>query len=214
MTRTLLCFGDSNTHGTPPMSHLGEMDRFTRDQRWPSRMARDLSPDWEVIEEGQPGRTTVHDDPVEGPHRNGLTVLPALLETHRPIDVVLLMLGTNDLKPRFSVHAPDIAMALERLIMVIRASAAGPSGGVPKVLLVAPPPILETGCLAEIFEGAADPSLRLGPAIRQAAARAGVPFVDAADHIAVSAMDGIHYDAAAHAKLASVLGRAVRQYFG
>lgn len=214
MTRTILCYGDSNTHGTPPLTHLGEMERFGRDQRWPTRMARDLAPDWEVIEEGQPGRTTLHDDPVEGAHRNGLTVLPAILETHRPIDVVILMLGTNDLKPRFSVHAPDIALSLERLIAVIRASAAGPAGTAPAILLVAPPPILEAGCLAEIFEAAAKPSLRLGQACRAAAARAEVAFVDAADHIAVSPIDGIHYDANAHATLALALGDAVRHHFG
>ena len=77
---------------------------LARDERWAGRLAR-LLPDWEVIAEGHPGRTTVHDDPVEGAHRNGLTVLPALLESHRPVDVVLVMLGTNDLKERFSVNA-------------------------------------------------------------------------------------------------------------
>ena len=97
MTRTLLCYGDSNTHGTMPMPDLGFQGRYSRDERWSGRLQR-LLPDWEVIAEGHPGRTTVHDDPVEGAHRNGLTVLPALLETHRPVDAVLLKLGTNDLK--------------------------------------------------------------------------------------------------------------------
>ena len=114
MTRTLLCFGDSNTHGTMPMGDLSAMGRFDHRHRWTARLAG-LLPDWEVISEGHPGRTTVHDDPIEGAHRNGLTVLPALLESHRPIHAVLLMLGTNDLKERFSVNAGDIAQALERL---------------------------------------------------------------------------------------------------
>ncbi len=69
-TRTLLLFGDSNTHGTMPMADLEESGRFSRDDRWAGRLAR-LLPDWEVINEGHPGRTTVHDDPVEGAHRNG-----------------------------------------------------------------------------------------------------------------------------------------------
>jgi lysophospholipase L1-like esterase len=214
MTRTVLCYGDSNTHGTAPMQTLDGGSRLGRDVRWPGLMARDLAPDWEVIAEGHPGRTTVHDDPVEGPHRNGLTILPAVLESHKPVDVVILMLGTNDLKPRFAVHAPDIALSLERMIGVIRASSCGPDNAAPQVLLVAPPPVIEVGCLAEIFEGAAVRSQRLGSAIAAAAARAGVPFVDAADHIAVSPVDGIHYDAAAHATLALALAAVVRQHFG
>ena len=87
--RTVLLFGDSNTHGTMPVPDLGASDRFPREERWATRLAK-LLPDWEVIAEGHPGRTTVHDDPIEGPHRNGLTVLPSLLESHQPIDVVLI----------------------------------------------------------------------------------------------------------------------------
>ncbi len=211
--RTILCYGDSNTHGTPPMADLEAMDRFDKGQRWPGLMGHLLGPAWVVIEEGQPGRTTLHDDPVEGAHRNGLTILPAILESHRPVDLVILKLGTNDLKPRFSVHAPDIALSLGRLIDVIRASRSGPGGDAPQVLLVAPPPIVEVGCLADIFEGGASRSARLGAACRAVAARWKVPFVDAADHIAVSAVDGIHYDAATHATLAAVLAAGVRQHF-
>ncbi len=212
-SRTILCYGDSNTHGTPPMPDLDAMDRFGTDVRWPCRMAADLGPGWIVIEEGHPGRTTLHDDPVEGAHRNGLTILPAVLESHRPIDLVILKLGTNDLKPRFSVNAADIAMSLGRLIEVIRLSTSGPGGGAPQVLLVAPPPIVETGCLADIFAGGAALSRALGPACQAVAKRQNVPFVDAGDHIAVSNLDGIHYDAPAHATLATVLAAAVRQHF-
>ncbi len=125
MTRTLLCYGDSNTHGTLPMPTLDALGRYDRDTRWPGQLQK-LLPDWHVIEEGHPGRTTVHDDPIEGPHRNGLTVLPSILESHREIDAVILMLGTNDLKGRFSLNATDIALALEKLVLVIKASLAGP----------------------------------------------------------------------------------------
>lgn len=213
MTKVLLCFGDSNTHGTAPMANLGDMERFDRAERWPGLAAAAL-PGWEIIEEGHPGRTTVHDDPVEGPHRNGMRVLPALLETHRPIDVVLIMIGTNDLKGRFSVNATDIALSLEKLVDVVKASSAGPRGRAPKVMLVAPPPIREVGCLAEIFEGGEAKSHLLGSRIADAAARAGVPFVDAGAHIGVSGIDGIHYDTAAHRVLGAVLADAVRTHFG
>lgn len=210
--RTLLLFGDSNTHGTMPMADLGLSERYPREERWAGRLARHLS-DWEVINEGHPGRTTVHDDPVEGEHRNGLTILPALLESHRPIDLVLVKLGTNDLKERFSVNANDIAQSLERLVRVIQTSAAGPGRGAPGVLLVAPPPILEAGCLAPMFSGGAAKSRGLGSAIAGAAARLGVPFLDAGQLVQVSPVDGIHYGPEANAPLAAAIAEAIRRNF-
>ena len=210
--RSLLLFGDSNTHGTMPMPDLDFDGRFDRDDRWAGRLAR-LLPGWEVIAEGHPGRTTVHDDPVEGAHRNGLSVLPALLESHRPLDLVLVMLGTNDLKQRFSVNACDIALSLERLVRVIRSSDCGPGGGAPGVLLVAPPPILEVGCLAGMFVGGAEKSAFLAVEIAAAAARLGVPFLDAGQVVQVSPVDGIHYDAAANPALAEAFATAIRTHF-
>ncbi len=210
--RSLLLFGDSNTHGTMPMPDLDFDGRFDRDDRWAGRLAR-LLPGWEVIAEGHPGRTTVHDDPVEGAHRNGLSVLPALLESHRPLDLVLVMLGTNDLKQRFSVNACDIALSLERLVRVIRGSDCGPGGGAPGVLLVAPPPILEVGCLAGMFAGGAEKSALLAVEIAAAAARLGVPFLDAGQVVQVSPVDGIHYDAAANPALAEAFATAIRTHF-
>ncbi len=210
--RTLLCFGDSNTHGTMPMPDLDFTGRFDREDRWTGQLAR-LLPDWEVIAEGQPGRTLVHDDPVEGPHRNGLTVLPALLESHRPVDVVLIMLGTNDLKPRFAMNAGDIALSLDRLIAVVRGSGAGPGGGAPAVLIAAPPPIVEVGCLAEMFEGGALKSQALARRMQAVAARQEVAFVDVGPLVQVSAVDGIHYDASANPVLAEAFAKAIRHHF-
>jgi lysophospholipase L1-like esterase len=210
--RTLLLFGDSNTHGTMPMPDLDFTGRFDRDERWAGRLAR-LLPDWEVIAEGHPGRTTVHDDPIEGAHRNGLRVLPALLETHRPIDVILIMLGTNDLKLRLSVNAGDIALGLDRLIQEVRAFGVGPGGGMPGIVLVAPPPITESGCLAEMFEGGAAKSAGLASRIAAVAARQGAVFLDAGALVQVSPIDGIHYDADANPILAEAFAAAIRQHF-
>lgn len=212
MTRTVLLFGDSNTHGTMPLPDLGEGARFDRDERWAGRLAK-LLPEWEVIAEGHPGRTTVHDDPVEGAHRNGLMVLPALLESHKPIDLVLVMLGTNDLKERFSVNACDIALSLERLVRVILASDCGPGGKAPGVLLVAPPPIIEVGCLAGMFAGGAAKSRGLAVEVAAAARRAGVPFLDAGQVVMVSPIDGIHYDAEANPALAQAFAAAIKAHF-
>jgi len=212
MTRTLLLFGDSNTHGTMPMADLSDVGRYDRDERWAGRLQA-LLPEWEVISEGHPGRTTLHDDPVEGPHRNGLRVLPALLETHRPVDAVLIMLGTNDLKERFSVNAGDIALSVERLVQLIRASGAGPGGAAPGVLIVAPPPVEEVGCLAEIFAGGAQKSRLLGARIAAMAARNGLPFLDAGALIRVSPVDGIHYGPEANPTLARAFAEAIRRHF-
>jgi len=212
MIRTILCYGDSNTHGTMPMPDLGSMGRYDRQTRWPGQLAA-LLPDWQVIEEGLPGRTTVHDDPVEGAHRNGLTVLPAILESHCPVDVVILMLGTNDLKQRFSVNALDIALSLERLVLAIRASGCGPGGTAPGVILVAPPPILEVQDLGVMFAGGEAKSQQLGARIAAVARGLGVPFVDAGSLIGVSEIDGIHYDEPAMAALAQAFAQAVTDHF-
>ncbi len=145
MIRTLLCYGDSNTHGTMPMAQLEDLGRFAPDVRWPGVLAAELGPGWRVIEEGHPGRTTVHPDPVSGVHKNGLAILPAVLESHRPIDLVALMLGTNDMKARFQVPPVEIATSIEKLVLAIRQSFCGPDAGAPAVLVVCPPPVLETG---------------------------------------------------------------------
>jgi lysophospholipase L1-like esterase len=212
MPRTILCYGDSNTHGTMPMPDLGSMGRYDRQTRWPGQLAA-LLPDWQVIEEGLPGRTTVHDDPIEGAHRNGLTVLPAILESHRPIDVVILMLGTNDLKQRFSVNALDIALSLEKLVLAIRGSGCGPDGAAPGVILVAPPPILEVQDLGVMFAGGQAKSHDLGPRLAALARALEVPFVDAGALIGVSEIDGIHYDEPAMAALAQAFAQAVTDHF-
>ena len=212
MPRTILCYGDSNTHGTMPMPDLGAMGRFGRNVRWTGQLAA-LLPDWQVIEEGLPGRTTVHDDPIEGAHRNGLAVLPAILESHRPIDVVILMLGTNDLKQRFSVNALDIALSLEKLVLAIRGSGCGPDGAAPGVILVAPPPILEVQDLGVMFAGGQAKSQDLGPRLAALARGLGVPFVDAGSLIGVSEIDGIHYDEPAMAALAQAFAQAVTDHF-
>ncbi len=210
MTGTILCYGDSNTHGTRAMRHLTDRRRFPKDQRWPSVLAAALGGGWEVIAEGHPGRNAVFDDPVEGEHKNGLRALPVLLESHRPIDLVIVMLGTNDLKARFSVPASDIAIGLERLVVAIKGSDAGPEGGAPEVLVAAPVPVEETGFLAPMFEGGAAKSRALGPMLAAMAERQGVAFVDLAPVAQVDPVDGIHLSAEAQSAIGSAMASAVR----
>lgn len=199
--KTLLCYGDSNTHGTLPMAERGERRRLGANERWPGVAAAALGDGWQVVEEGLPGRTTLHSDPVEGAHLNGLAVLPAILASHRPIDIVAILLGTNDLKRRFGVSAAEIADSVARLVREVRMADAGPDGLAPAVLLIAPPPVLETGCLADMFEGGAAKSAGFANGYRLVAEAAGVAFLDAGAVLVSSPIDGVHFDATEHRKL-------------
>lgn len=211
MSRTVLCFGDSNTHGSMPMETLGLSQRYPIEARWPTIMAKQLGAGWTVIDEGQPGRTTVHDDPIEGEHRNGSRVLLSALESHKPIDLIILMLGTNDLKARFNVSAQEIALSVEKLVGTVRISACGPSNAAPAVLVVTPAPILETGVLADFFHGGAAKSDNLADMFAQMGGRADVSVFNAASVCAVSTTDGIHFEPNALRALGEALADQVRK---
>jgi lysophospholipase L1-like esterase len=205
----VLLYGDSNTFGTPPMAALGEETRFDPATRWPGVLAALLGPGVTVIAEGHPGRTTVHDDPIEGAHRNGLTILPAIVESHRPIDIAVLMLGTNDHKQRFSLTGYDIARGARRLIEVMQAS-----GHVRQILWICPPPPLERGCLAEMFQGAEARGKTVAGHMRAMAAECGVELLDGGQIVAVDPLDGVHLNAAAHAILGQAIAEKLRVMLG
>mgnify|MGYP001795179893 CR=1 FL=1 len=188
----ILIYGDSNTHGTAPLEVLGGFTRHPKGSRWPDVVAAAL-PDHEVIAEGLPGRTTVHDDPVEGGNRNGLSVLPAIVLSHVPLDLVVIMLGTNDLKPRFGVTAFEIARSAERLVREVQ----GLVPGVP-VALVSPVPIREAGVLVDVFDGAEARQAGLERQMEAAAARCGVAFIEGGRLAEVSPVDGVHWAPEAH----------------
>lgn len=211
--RTVMCFGDSNTHGTMALRYPMDIRRFARDVRWPGQMAAALGADWHVVEEGLPSRTTVHDDPVEGHHKNGVRVLPALLETHRPLDLVIVMLGTNDLKMRYSVPAMDIAISVEQHLRTIAGSISGPDLTAPKALLVAPVPIIETGFFAEMFAGGSEKSKALAGYYEKMAERHGAAFLDAGTVTQVDPVDGIHLTAEGHAALGAAMAAKVQEMF-
>ena len=108
MEKNILCFGDSNTFGSDPRGG----PRYDRHTRWPGVLRDTLGAGFWVIEEGCGGRTTVHEDPIESlgtGSKKGVAYLPACLHSHQPLDLVIILLGTNDLKPRFAVGADDIA---------------------------------------------------------------------------------------------------------
>lgn len=201
----IVAFGDSNTWGYDPATG----GRFPRPQRWASVLQRELGCDFEVIAEGLNGRTTVHDDPIE-PYRSGADALPPCLMSHAPVDLLILALGCNDLKKRFSLSPFDIAEGAARLIFLARAYGQGPDGGAPKILLVTPPPVAKLTGYAEMFEGAAEKSRLLGARFRAVAERERVAFLDAGSVIRCSDLDGIHYEADQHELLGRAAAKAVR----
>jgi lysophospholipase L1-like esterase len=208
--KTILCYGDSNTHGTAPMGDLDDDRRFGADERWAGVLRAALGSGWALVEEGLPGRTTVLDDPIEGANRNGLSYLAPCLESHRPLDVVTIALGTNDLKARFGMPPGDIAAGAGILVEGVKSVLAA-FGQTAKVLLIAPPPILEVGCLAEMFAGGAVKSRQFARYYQAVAARTGAAFLDAGAAIASSPVDGIHFDLPAHKLLGQAVAAAVRQ---
>jgi lysophospholipase L1-like esterase len=202
-------FGDSNTWGYDP----AKAERFAADVRWTGVMTKALGDRFHVIEEGLNGRTTVHDDPLE-PHRNGLKYLEPCLLSHAPLDLIIISLGCNDLKHRFGLSPGDIALGVQRLVLTVKASAAGPGGKAPDVIVVAPPPLVKLTAFADMFEGGAEKSRSLGKLYRAMAKLQGAGFVDAGEHIHCSPLDGIHYEADQHALLGAAMAKTVKKRLG
>lgn len=211
---SVLCYGDSNTWGAVPQPYRGAGGRFGVTERWTGIMQAALGAGVNVIEEGLNGRTTCVDDPIEGELRNGERYLPVSLLTHMPLDLVIVMLGTNDLKTRLGMPAGDIADGAGKLVDLVRRSNAGPDGAAPQVLLVAPAPLGKLTWLTEMFEGGTAKSHKFAAEYGRVAKSFGVPFFDAGSVIASSDDDGIHLDAGAHKALGLALAGEVRALLG
>jgi lysophospholipase L1-like esterase len=196
--KTILCYGDSNTWGTDPASGT----RLPAAQRWPGAMADALGAGYRIIEEGLPGRTTVFE------HRyreglNGRTYLGPCLNSHAPLDLVIIMLGTNDMDASYNAGVLSVAGGAGLLAGMAKAFA--------DVLLVAPPPLQPMpDLLAAEFEGGHDKSRRLPEALRDTAADLGVHFFDASEVARFSEIDGLHLDAENSIALGRALAARVR----
>ncbi len=190
---TILCYGDSNTWGWIP----GSGERYPFGKRWPTILQKNLGDNYRVIEEGLSGRTTLLDDPIEL-NRNGLKYLLPCLESHKPLDLVILALGSNDLKVRFSVSAYDIALSVGVLIDEINKSGSGKGAKAPTILLMAPPPLGKLTMFAELFEGGKEKSQKLGKYYRAIAEERGCYFLDLGEIVNTSDIDGIHLTEESH----------------
>jgi len=211
--KTILCYGDSNTWGYDPRKG----SRYSHKIRWPMVLkeivnegsAGDDPPYW-VDEEGLNGRTTCREDPVEG-DKNGLRQLIPILESHKPIDIVVVMLGTNDLKIRYSPCAYDIARGVGRVVTAIKDSRMGPDNTSPAVILVCPPPTVHSPVFKNMFGDCVELSKKLPAYYEQYARETGALFLDAGKVIRSSESDGIHLDPGEHRKLAQAVADMIKR---
>lgn len=205
--KTILCFGDSNTWGFPPDCGL----RYDRQTRWPGVLQQELGDAYHVVEEGLPGRSTVWDDPVEG-GKNGLVQLVPLIHSHMPLDLLIIMLGTNDFKNRFSVSAMDISWSIGRLVKAARDSSNPFFGEAPEVLIICPPPMgdMSQSPFRDIFIGGEEKSRQLASVLGAFCEENNIRMLNAGDVVNSSRIDGVHLESKEHRKLGVAVAVEVR----
>ena len=209
MQKRILCYGDSNTYGYIPTG--GRYDEHTR---WPMRMQALLGNGYAVIEEGFNGRTCVFDDPVEGGYKSGVQYLPPCLMSHNPLDAVVIMLGSNDTKARFGMTPMTIGQSMMQLVRACKLYGMDQNGDAPRIVIVAPPPILDNLMEtrhAECFgQQAIAVSRDLGPELHRVSKLLRVDFFDAAPYAEVSSLDAVHMTANGHIRLAEAMAEKIR----
>lgn len=211
MQKNILCFGDSNTHGYN--SKTG--GRFDVNERWTKLLQKNLGDDYYIIEEGLSGRTTSFEDPVfEG--LCGLNVIYPCMMSHEPLDLVIIMLGTNDTKDRFNANSFIIGKGLERLAQkTIDTHAAW--RGAPNVLLIAPPPIhpdyAKTAVAGEMGDKCVERSRGLAKEFKEVADRLHCHFLDAGSipGIEMYPYDWMHLSLESHKLLADELTKVMKE---
>lgn len=218
--KRVLCYGDSNTHGCNP-EWKAEWDadpeksvRFSEQIRWTSVLQKMLGDEYAIIEEGLPGRTTVYADAIY-PYQDGrAAVIPTIL-SHSPIDLMIIMLGTNDLKVSFTPSEDVLARAMEELLKVIKNPYIWEHRKVPELLIVSPPTIcdpIETSHFYGMYDKkSVELSEKMGKVYEKVSKNYGCYFLDAAQYVKASELDCIHMDPENHHKLAEVLSREIKR---
>jgi lysophospholipase L1-like esterase len=207
----VLCYGDSNTFGQRADVKGG---RWPADIRWTGVLQRELGDDYYVIEEGLPSRATDLEYSKK-PGRNGKVYLSPCLGSHNPVDMVLLMLGTNDLKSAYKRSVDDIAQAVAGLVADIRQYGKNKQGDAPKIVVISPihindkAPNYYASSTPHYDAISADKSLQLANAFKSVADSLGCDFADAAE-VAVPGEDGIHFDKDSHTLFAKLLVQRIK----
>lgn len=212
MKKRILCFGDSNTWG----NIAGTPDRFDPDVRWTGVLQRELGEGYLVIEEGYNGRTSVFTDILEG-RLSGVDYFGPCLDSQSPLDLVIIMLGTNDLKIRFGVEAQTIAFGFSRYLDKLKITPM--AGNPPKVLLASPILLDESYKNHELFHGmfgedGVARSEALAPAYKAFAQANGIEFIDAAQYASAVEVDGVHMGPDSHERLGKAFAEKVKEIIG
>ena len=207
--KTIICFGDTNTWGVDPRTDT----RLDFEKRWTGILTKELQNEYRVIEEGQAGRTILSDDPVE-PYKNGYQYLMPCLDSHRPVDLLIVMLGTVLLKGRFHQTADDIAISLEIMLRDVLKTQCGPDGKAPAILLISPIQVgnVEDTWLKSVFPmtNNRERQKKFRNLYSEIAERLGIDYMAAEDYAKTSA-DGIHIALESHEPFAKAIAEKARE---
>ena len=215
----IMAFGDSNTFGTASVAAPPSF-RLATEDRWP-RVMQSCLVEAEVIDEGLPGRTTDLEDPEEpvqgGVSYSGARHLPTALASHQPLDLVILMLGTNDAKTRFTREAHDIAAGMRRLVSTVKSFQSIMGYTAPSVLVISPPAIASSvvnGRFVEMFARGSQLTAALPHLYQEVAGEFGVDFIDANNIIRTDGIDGVHWSATAHRTFGTTVASWIGSRYG
>ena len=219
MKKHIVCFGDSNTHGycadpndcADPCACPECGLRFNESERWTMLLQDLLESEFHVIEEGLCGRTTVFDDPF-GECLSGMDSIVPCLMSHQPVDLLVIMLGTNDTKERFSLSPRGIASGLEQLIC--KAKSLPVWKAVPNILIIAPPHIKDGIRNHQFFSSMGSDSIakssQLAPLYKELCIEQGCAFLDAEGVAEFNEIDCMHLTRKGHSQLAQALSTIVK----
>jgi lysophospholipase L1-like esterase len=218
--KRVLIYGDSNTWGWMPAEGGIPTERFPAADQWPNVARQELGADYEIVVDALSGRTTNVDDPtapMTGAALNGAAYLPAAIAAHLPLDLIVIMLGTNDTKAQFKRTPFEIALGAGELIDIAQSSGNMFGGGwysypAPRVLLVAPPPLGEQTVFAEVFDGdvGVERSKGMAKTYDLIAQAAGAGFFDAGSVITTDGVDAVHFTAETQRRLGDAMADQIR----
>ena len=212
--KKIVCFGDSNTYGYDPQTG----GRYDEKTRWPKRLQTLLGEDYEIIEEGQNGRTIANDDPWEGGTKSGMDYVLPMLETKRP-DLLVIMLGSNDLKIKFNLPPADIAGSLITMIMNIKGYCKHYLGCPEMKILIVSPPALSEPFAESYFAAFFDKksvvanSIELAKWYELVADQHDCYFLNATKTISAGSAEHLHLDPEGHAKMAELVRDKILDIF-
>ena len=216
MKKHIICLGDSNTHGycaDPADCADPALARFNENERWTCLLQKALGEDYLVVEEGLSGRTTVFEDPLyEG--LDALHYLYPCLKSHEPVSLLVIMLGTNDVKERMCASPFAISLGMRRLVLKARTVDCWGPNGKPNILVIAPPPIgdgiVNSDVADEMGQGALEKSHRVPEYYRKMCAENGVHYLNAAElGVKFNEVDFMHLTRDAHRVLAEALAERI-----